>query len=48
MENPQIPIQSNDRRIYPMTAELIDRAEANTVKNLEKYLAEERQKRAKS
>ncbi len=45
-ENPNIPIQANERKIYPMTADLIDRAEANTAKNLEKYLDEERKKLA--
>ena len=47
-DNSKIPAQSNERKIYPMTAELIDRAEANTVKNLEKYLNEERKKRTEA
>ena len=34
------------RKIYPITAEMIDRAEANTARNVPKYLEEYRRKAA--
>lgn len=38
-------INNEGRRLYPMTAEIIDRAEENTANNLSRYIEEERQRR---
>ncbi len=36
---------SKERKIYPLTAEIIDRAEENTAKNLRRYINEEKERR---